>query len=92
MKATTLPFRVRLCYTSPKKLPDPGSHKIYFDFGTETLDARYELHQNVMDSVMQSMGYEQGINWMTRKFDGDAHNEEAWRKRFSVPLRFLMGN
>jgi predicted alpha/beta superfamily hydrolase len=23
-------------------LPDPGTHKFYFDFGTETLDAGYE--------------------------------------------------
>lgn len=86
--AFSRPFMLYLA----QKLPDPGSHKIYFDFGTETLDARYELHQNVMDSVMRSMGYEQGINWMTRKFEGDAHNEEAWRKRFTVPLRFLLGN
>jgi predicted alpha/beta superfamily hydrolase len=75
-----------------QNMPAPGNHKIYFDFGTETLDARYELHQNVMDSVMQSMGYKPGINWMTRKFEGDAHNEEAWRNRFIIPLRFLLGS
>jgi predicted alpha/beta superfamily hydrolase len=85
--AFSRPFMLYLA----QNLPAPGSHKIYFDFGTETLDARYELHQHVMDSVMQSMGYEQGLNWMTRKFEGDAHNEDAWRKRFTVPLKFLMG-
>ncbi len=85
--AFSRPFMLYLA----KNLPAPGSHKIYFDYGTETLDARYELHQNVMDSVMKSMGYVHGVNWETRKFEGDAHNEAAWRARFAFPLKFLMG-
>ncbi len=73
-----------------ENLPSPGIHRIYFDFGTETLDARYEVHQQVMDSVMQSLGYTAGKDWLSLKFEGHPHNEAAWKKRFNEPLRFLM--
>jgi predicted alpha/beta superfamily hydrolase len=84
----SMPFMIYLS----RHLPVGTAHRMFYDFGTETLDSRYELHQNVMDSVMQSIGYTQGENWITRKFEGHAHNEASWRKRFDVPLRFLFGN
>ncbi len=73
-------------------LPKPNGHKIYFDYGTETLDAYYEKHQKVMDSVMKSNGYDAGKNWITRKFEGHAHNEAAWRSRMHIALEFLLAN
>jgi hypothetical protein len=30
-------------------LPDARTHKFYFDYGTETLDANYEPYQRKMD-------------------------------------------
>jgi predicted alpha/beta superfamily hydrolase len=83
----SMPFMLYLS----NNLPTRSNHRIYYDFGTETIDSRYELHQKIMDSVMQSLGYTMGANWLTRKFEGHAHNEEAWRKRFDVPLKFLLG-
>lgn len=71
-------------------LPDPGGHKFYFDFGTETLDAGYEPYQGKMDEVMRKAGYREGKNWITRKFAGDEHSERAWRKRVDVPLTFFL--
>jgi len=73
------------------KLPDPATHKIYFDFGTETLDKNYEPYQLQMDAAMEKRGYRGGVNWVTRKFQGDEHSERAWRKRVHVPLEFLLG-
>lgn len=71
-------------------LPDPGTHKFYFDFGTETLDAGYEPYQRKMDEVMRKAGYKEGSNWITRKFPGAEHSERAWRKRVDVPLTFFL--
>jgi pimeloyl-ACP methyl ester carboxylesterase len=34
-------------------LPDPSTHKIYFDYGTATLDAQYERYQLQVDGIMQ---------------------------------------
>lgn len=71
-------------------LPKPGSHKIYFDYGTETLDAAYEPFQNRMDEHMRSAGYTFGRDWLTRKFEGAAHNEPSWCERVHIPLEFLL--
>ena len=73
------------------KLPSPINHKIYFDFGTETLDAMYEPYQLQVDSIIQSRGYD-SKSWMTKKFVGENHSEQAWRKRFNIPALFLLRN
>lgn len=72
-------------------LPQGKSNRIYFDYGTETLDAWYEPYQKRMDEVMKSKGYIQGKYWETRKFEGAEHSETAWRKRLDIPLLFLLG-
>jgi predicted alpha/beta superfamily hydrolase len=72
------------------RLPDPATHRIYYDFGTETLDQGYEPFQNRMDEVMKKKGWTSGRNWLTRKFPGADHSERSWRKRVDVPLEFLL--
>jgi predicted alpha/beta superfamily hydrolase len=73
------------------KLPDPATHRIYFDFGTEGLDAQYEPYQLRADEIVRAAGYVDGRNWTTRKFTGEDHNETSWRKRAHIPLTFLLG-
>lgn len=73
------------------RLPDPATHRIYFDFGTETLDKGYEPYQVRVDAAMEKRGYRKGKNWLTRKFEGHEHSERAWRKRVQFPLEFLLG-
>ncbi len=72
-------------------LPEPHSHKIYFDFGTETLDKDYAPFQQRVDSLMLAKGYRLGKNWLTQKFEGDDHSERSWRKRLHIPIMFLFG-
>ena len=72
-------------------LPDPQTHKIYFDYGTETLDAMYQELQPKIDSVMVESGYD-SANWMTRKFEGHDHSERSWQSRLHIPLKFLLGS
>ncbi|KAF5422962.1 MAG: hypothetical protein C5S45_01590, partial [Candidatus Methanocomedens sp.] len=73
-------------------LPDPETHKIYFDYGTEDIDAQYEPYQMIVDSVMEAQGYVKDVNWMTRKFEGQGHNANAWRSRFHIPMIFLLSD
>lgn len=73
-----------------KKLPNPKQHRIYFDYGTITLDAWYEPHQLLMDEFCLENGYTQNKNLLTLKFEGAPHNEIAWRARLAIPLMFLL--
>ncbi|MGC3957725.1 MAG: alpha/beta hydrolase-fold protein [Verrucomicrobiota bacterium] len=70
-------------------LPDPKSHRIYFDFGTETKDGRYEPLQQAVDAQVKNAGYT-GTNWITKSFPGEEHSERAWKKRVHEPLEFLL--
>ena len=73
-----------------KNLPDPKIHKIYFDFGTETLDALYPTLQKKVDEVMAEKGFTSD-NWETHKFEGANHSEDSWKERLSIPMLFLFG-
>ena len=72
-------------------LPDPATHKYWFDYGTATLDALYEPYQKRADAILRKAGYVEGQNWITRKFEGAEHSEKAWRLRVDQPLVFLLG-
>lgn len=72
-----------------KHLPSPLQHRIYFDYGTATLDSMYKPYQLQMDEVMKKAGYN-SKNWITKEFVGEDHSENAWRKRLKIPLLFLL--
>jgi predicted alpha/beta superfamily hydrolase len=70
-------------------LPAPRQHKIYFDYGTATLDSLYEPYQLQVDAIMKSKKY-RAKNWKTLKFEGEPHAEQAWARRLHIPLLFLL--
>ncbi|MEQ8627133.1 alpha/beta hydrolase-fold protein [Ekhidna sp.] len=70
-------------------VPDPSKHKLYFDYGTTTLDALYQTLQPIADSIILQAGYDAN-NFKTIKFEGDAHDENAWKNRLHIPLTFLL--
>ncbi|MBC7495388.1 MAG: alpha/beta hydrolase, partial [Flavobacterium sp.] len=70
-------------------LPNPKNHKIYFDYGTETLDKMYQTLQPKADHIMRMKKYN-SKNWLTKKFEGDDHSELSWQKRFYIPLEFML--
>ena len=75
-----------------KHAPNPKNHKLYFDFGTKTLDSLYEGHQLKVDSILKERKFEfKSGNFMSLKFEGKAHTERDWSKRFEIPLLFLLG-
>ncbi|MCL4261834.1 MAG: alpha/beta hydrolase [Anaerolineae bacterium] len=73
-----------------KQLPPAGRHRFYFDFGTEELDAQYEPFQQQADILIAAVGYTQGQDWVTHKFPGANHSEQAWQQRVHIPLTFLL--
>jgi len=77
-------------YLAPA-LPNPRTHKLYFDHGSETLDAIYARYQDRVDGVVARRGYGKGVNWLSLSFPGQKHNEISWASRVEVPLRFLLG-
>ncbi|MFM8912849.1 MAG: alpha/beta hydrolase, partial [Flammeovirgaceae bacterium] len=70
-------------------LPNPKKHKVYFDYGDQTLDALYPPLQQQVDSVMQAKGYGHS-SWITEFLPGEDHSEKAWAKRLAKPLLFLL--
>jgi len=75
-----------------QNMPEPGSHKVYFDHGTETLDSLYAPYQQKVDSMMVELGYTPDIDFKTDVYEGTDHSENAWADRFEAPIQFLMGN
>ncbi len=71
-----------------KKLPDFKDHKIYFDYGTETLDAFYLPYEHRVDEILQAKGYT-SKNYKNLKFEGENHSEASWQKRIDIPLLFM---
>lgn len=72
-----------------EKLPIAGNHKIYFDYGTQTLDSFYKPYQQQVDMLMVEKGYDTN-NWLTLEFEGEEHSERSWSKRLGIPLKFLL--
>ena len=72
-----------------ESLPSPKTHKIYFDYGTATLDKFYLPYQHRVDEVLKLKGFDD-TNSKNLKFEGHAHDEISWAKRLDVPLTFLL--
>ncbi|WP_298494981.1 alpha/beta hydrolase-fold protein [uncultured Algibacter sp.] len=70
-------------------LPNPETHKIYFDYGTETLDAYYPEYAPTVTKILKLKGYSEN-NFKNLKFQGTNHSENSWNKRLDIPLRFLL--
>ncbi|WP_291114554.1 alpha/beta hydrolase [Flavobacterium sp. UBA6135] len=70
-------------------LPDPNENRIYFDYGTATLDALYPPLQKKVDEIMLSNNFTTE-SWITLEFEGADHSESAWRERLIHPFTFLL--
>lgn len=73
-----------------QRLPNPMQHKLYFDRGDATLDAWYAPYQTYMNELCAESGYLGGKEFMSLVFEGAPHNEDAWRARVAIPLKFLL--
>jgi predicted alpha/beta superfamily hydrolase len=71
-------------------LPADQSLKLYFDYGTKTLDSAYDPLQQSVNRVLRDENYPLNM-WVSQKFEGASHEENSWAARFEVPAKFLLG-
>ncbi len=72
-----------------KNMPSPKSHRIYFDFGTQTMDKFYPKYEKTVNAIFKDKGYD-ATNFRNLKFKGADHSELSWQKRLDIPLTFLL--
>lgn len=72
-----------------QQLPDPASHLLYFDHGTETLDSMYAHLQEQADQVLKGKGFT-SQHWISLSWPGQDHSERSWRSRLAIPMEFLL--
>jgi alpha-glucosidase len=70
-------------------IPEPDGHYLWFDYGSEGLDASYAGYQSRVDHIVRNKGYGND-RWITFLDAGADHNEDAWRARLHHPLTFLL--
>lgn len=70
-------------------LPSPKTHKIYFDYGTKTLDALYLPYQDLVNTTLDYKMYDEE-SMRNIKFEGHDHSENSWQKRLKTPLKFIL--
>jgi enterochelin esterase-like enzyme len=67
----------------------PQGHKLYFDYGSISLDYYYKPYQIEVDKLFTSKGFN-AENYLSKEFVGDGHAEIYWKKRLDIPLLFLL--
>ncbi|TNJ45206.1 alpha/beta hydrolase [Tamlana fucoidanivorans] len=70
-------------------LPNPKTHRLYFDYGTETLDKHYLQYALQVENILKPNGYTKP-QYENFKFQGADHTESAWNKRLHIPLTYLL--
>ena len=70
-------------------LPDPATHRLYFDRGDETLDQFYAFFQSRIDQVVRDAAWPPD-RFRTLVFPSAEHNEKSWNSRLDTPLIFLV--
>lgn len=64
-----------------ENLPNAKTHKMYFDYGTKTLDYYYLPYQDKVTAMLKKHDYHFNLKYE----DGD-HSENSWNKRLDIPL------
>ncbi len=70
----------------------PKGPRLWFDYGTVGLDAAYEPVQRQVDAWLVRQGLVEGVDFVSRRYDGTDHSERAWRARVGDALAFLYGS
>lgn len=83
------PYPIAIFKYMEAHVPDPETHKIYFDYGTKTLDGNYGQYASEIDSIFMKKGYNEE-NFQNLEFDGADHSENSWNKRLDIPFTFLL--
>lgn len=72
-------------------LPDPATHRLYFDRGTVDLDSYYGEWDDKAIALAKDKGYScDGGSLYTFVDNGASHNEAYWAARLDRPVHFLL--
>jgi len=69
----------------------PKGVRMWFDHGTEGLDASYSPSHASVRKWLLAQGFIEDQGFVMRTIEGADHNEASWRARLDQPLRFLLG-
>ncbi len=69
----------------------PTSARLWFEYGTETLDASFGASHATVNEWLVAQGAVEGTDFVIKRFEGTAHNAAAWRARLRESLTFLSG-
>lgn len=64
-----------------QELGKPKDRRIWFDHGTETLDAFYQPYQENLDAALLANGWKKGVDFSSKVYAGTPHEENAWAAR-----------
>jgi enterochelin esterase-like enzyme len=71
-------------------LPPPGAARLWFDRGTEGLDAEYGPLQDRLDAALRASPLVEGRDWVSRVVPRAGHSEGWWAARAAHVLAFLL--
>lgn len=74
--------------TLADQLPDRQTHRLWVDYGDQTLDQFYAPYAQRFEERARKNGWHDSLS--VRAFPGTAHNEASWRSRFPEVLDFLL--
>lgn len=73
-----------------QELGKPGGRRIWFDHGTETLDAFYQPYQENLDAALVANGWKKGRDFSSRVYTGTPHEENAWAARLDDVFGWML--
>jgi len=80
-EVTYLPYNMgNIANYLQARMPEPGGHKIYLDYGTEANSAGFRVSQKRVERILKDSGYAFGIDWL-----GNSYPAIPTLKRPGVP-------
>lgn len=73
-----------------EQLGKPKGRRIWFDHGTETLDAFYQPYQENLDAALIAQGWRKGRDFSSKVFPGTPHEENAWAARLDEIFGWML--
>ncbi len=64
--------------------------RVFFDYGTEGLDATYGPPHDALGAWLDEAGRAEGRDYLIREYPGADHNEGSWRERLGDQLGWIL--
>ena len=72
------------------ELGKPRGRRIWFDHGTETLDAFYQRYQENLDAALIANKWKKGRDFQSTVYEGTPHEENAWAARMDDVFGWML--